>query len=86
MEISLTNPSAAEILNNKELEEIINQYGSLLSILTNKHISCVTFFLFLLKNTELQSILIEISDASWFEIVTYMSYRYPVLNKSKKIK
>ena len=86
MEISHTNPSAAEILNNKELEEIINQFGSLLSIIVNKHISCVTFFLFLLKNPELQSILVKVSDASWFEIVTYMAYRYPVLNKSKKIK
>lgn len=80
------NPSATDILNIQEMEEIINQYGSLLTIITNKPISCVTFFLILMKNEDLKEVLVELTSASYYDIVQYLAYRYPVLNKSKKIK
>lgn len=80
------NPSAIEIINNKELEEIINCFGSLMTMISNKPISCVTFFLMLMKNNDIKQSLIDITDTEWYNIVYYMAYRYPILNKSKKIK
>ncbi len=80
------NPNGADILNNKELEEIINQFGSLITIITNKPISCVTFFLLVMKNEELKNVLLQLTSCSLYDIVEYMAWRYPVLNKSKKIK
>lgn len=80
------NPSVSEIINNKELEEIINKYGSLLSIIVNKPISCVTMFLLVVHNKQLQDVLLDSSDASWYTMVEYLAYRYPLLNKSKKVK
>jgi hypothetical protein len=80
------SPCANTHLINQELEDLINCFGSLVTIATNKPISCVTFFLILQKSPELQKALVEMSDTSWFSIVEYMAYRYPSLNKSKKIK
>lgn len=85
-ERNLQNPSAVDIINNAELEEIINQYGSLLMMITNKPISCVTFFLLIMKNEALKEILLELTSCSYYDIVDYLAWRYPVLNKSKKIK
>ncbi len=80
------NPDASEIINERELEEIVNKFGSFLSIATNKQLSCVTFFILLYKNPKLRDILVDLSDTSWYSIVEYFSHRYPVLNKTKKIK
>lgn len=85
-ENELINPSAIDVLNNKELEELINCFGSLMTMMTNKPISCVTFFLLLLKYPDVKDCLIELSDQEWYTIVSYLAYRYPILNKSKKIK
>ena len=71
---------------NREIEHAINQIGSLVSIVANKPISCITFFTILRKETGLQQILIDMTDSSWYDIVSYMGYRWPILNKSKKIK
>ncbi len=84
--IEFVHPSATEIINNKELEEIINCFGSFLSIITNKQISCVTFFMLIVKHPEIKQVLISLSDAEWIEVCQYLAYRYPLLNKSKKIK
>lgn len=70
----------------KELDQIVNKYGSFISILLNKNISCVSFFSQLLKDDDLRIGLEKISNFTWFELVTYMTYRYPILHKSKKIK
>ena len=80
------NPDASEIIFDTELEDLVNKFGSLLTMMTNKPISCVTFFLLLQKNNDLKDVLVELSDTSWYDIVEYLAYRYPVLNKSKKIK
>jgi len=82
----LINQSATDILSNKELEELVNCFGSLVTMLSNKSISCVTFFILLVKNPEIKECLVELSDQEWYTIVSYMAYRYPILNKSKKIK
>ena len=80
------HPSASEILDTLELEETINQFGSFLTIVTNKPISCVTFFILLEKNAELKTCMQGMADVSWYELVDYLAKRYSVLNKSKKIK
>ena len=82
----LISPNAIDVLNNKELEELVNCFGSLMTMLSNKSISCVTFFILLMKNPEIKECLIELSDQEWYTIVSYLAYRYPILNKSKKIK
>jgi hypothetical protein len=81
-----TCPDASEIINNKELEEIINAYGSFLTIVSNKPISCVTMFMMIAKHPVLQKVLVEVSETTWYSLVEYLAYRYPILNKSKKIK
>ena len=80
------SPCAHTHLINQELEDLINKFGSLVTIVTNKPISCVTFFINIQKHPELREILEEMSETSWYSIVEYMAYRYPALNKSKKIK
>ncbi len=75
-----------DVMYNKEIEEAINKVGSMLSIIMNKPISCITFFTVLQKEQSLQHILVDMTDSSWYDIVAYMAYRWPVLNKSKKIK
>ena len=82
----LISPNAIDVLNNKELEELVNCFGSLMTMLSNKSISCVTFFILMMKNPEIKECLIELSDQEWYTIVSYLAYRYPILNKSKKIK
>lgn len=79
-------PSANTHVTNQELEDLINKFGSLITLITNKPVSCVTMFIIIQKTPELKKFLIELSETSWFSIVEYMAYRYPVLNKSKKIK
>lgn len=83
---NLNTQSAIDIMSNKELEELVNCFGSLMSMISNKSISCVTFFILLMKYEEIRECLIELSDQEWYTIVSYMAYRYPILNKSKKIK
>jgi hypothetical protein len=83
---SYTHPSAAEIINQEELEKTVNTFGSFFTMVTNKPISCVTFFLLLNQNPEIRSCIERIADVSWYELVNYLAKRYPVLNKSKKIK
>jgi len=79
-------PDASEIINMDELDEIINKYGSYLTIITNKPISSVTMFMMTAKTPALQQILVDLTELSWYSIVEYLAYRYPILNKSKKIK
>lgn len=71
---------------NQELEDTINKFGSFITLITNKPVSCVTLFLLINKYPSLKNVLLSLTDASWYSIVEYMAYRYPVLNKSKKIK
>ena len=80
------SPCANTFLINQELEDLINKIGSLVTIVSNKPISCVTLFLTIQKHPQLQNALIEMSETSWYSIIEYMAYRYPSLNKSKKIK
>ncbi len=80
------SPCANTQLINQELEELIYCIGSLVTIITNKPISCVTLFLIIQKSPALKNSLVEMSDTTWFSIVEYMAHRYPSLNKSKKIK
>jgi hypothetical protein len=75
-----------DVVHKNEIEEAVNKVGSFLSIIMNKPISCVTFFTVLRKEIHLQQVLVDLTDSSWYDIVEYMSYRWPVLNKSKKIK
>jgi len=79
-------PCASTQISREELEETINKFGSFITLLTNKPVSCVTMFLLIQKHPELRQILVDLADTSWYTIVEYMAYRYPVLNKSKKIK
>ena len=80
------SPCANTFLINQELEDLIYKFGSLVTIVSNKPISCVTLFLTIQKHPPLQNALVEMSETSWYSIVEYMAYRYPSLNKSKKIK
>lgn len=79
-------PCANTHLINTELEDCINKFGSFMTLVTNKSISCVTLFILINQSPHLKKILLELTDASWYSIVEYMAHRYPVLNKSKKIK
>jgi hypothetical protein len=81
-----TCPDASEIIDKMELDEKINKFGSFISIIYNKPISCVTMFMTIAKNKALQKILVDYTDTSWYSLVEYFAYRYPLLNKSKKIK
>jgi putative flippase GtrA len=81
-----THPSADQIINSQELNETVNRFGSFFTMLTDKPISCVTFFLLLEKTDEIKTCISTIADVSWYELVDYLSQRYTVLNKSKKIK
>lgn len=80
------SPCANTNIVNQELEDIINKFGSFITLVTNKPVSCVTLFLLINKHEQLKNILLMLTDASWYSIVEYMAHRYPVLNKSKKIK
>lgn len=78
-------PCPNEQLSILEMEDNINKFGSLMSLLTNKPISCVTLFSLLQKDEELKQILTSITDCNFYENVRYMAHRWLVLNKSKKI-
>lgn len=80
------NNDPTNIIYQQEMTDTINKIGSLISLMVNKPISCVTFFSILQSEPHLQKILIELSDASWYTLIEYMAFRWPVLNKSKKIK
>ncbi len=86
IEDSFHHPSADQIISQRELEESVNKYGSLCTLLTNKPISCITFFIILMENPILREYLIEDSAVTWYELADYLAGRYPVLNKSKKIR
>lgn len=79
-------PCASSTISFYELEETINKFGSLLTLITNKPISCVTMFILIQRSPELKRLLVDMTDNTWYSIVEYLAYRYPVLNKSKKIK
>lgn len=80
------SPCANTYIINQELEDIINKFGGFITLITNKPVSCVTLFLLINKHQQLKEMILQMTDASWYSIVEYMAYRYPVLNKSKKIK
>ncbi len=75
-----------DMIYAKEMDLLVNKFGSLCGILMNKNISCVTFFTQLLKDEEFRTVMAEMGNCTWFDVVRYMSYRYPLLHKSKKIK
>lgn len=79
-------PCALTSISHDELDEVINKFGSLITLLTNKPISCVTLFLLIQKHPEFRDILIDMGETSWYSIVEHLAWRYPVLNKSKKIR
>lgn len=70
----------------KELDELVNKYGAFCGILLNKNISCVTMFMQLLEDEELRDAMGDIGNCSWYDLVRHMTFRYPILHKSKKIK
>jgi hypothetical protein len=80
------SPCPSAHLMSQELEDLINKFGSFITIVTNKPVSCVTLFILIQKYPELRNSLIAMSETSWYSVVEYLAYRYPVLNKSKKIK
>lgn len=80
------SPCANTHLVNRELEDLVNKFGGFITLVTNKPVSCVTLFILIQKYPELKKALIDLSETTWYSIVEYMAYRYPVLNKSKKIK
>lgn len=80
------SPCANTYIINQELEDIINKFGGFITLITNKPVSCVTLFLLINKHQQLKEMILQMTDASWYSIVEYMAHRYPVLNKSKKIK
>jgi|TARA_R110000803_G_scaffold179861_3_gene242250 hypothetical protein len=69
----------------RELDDLVNKYGAFCGILLNKNISCVTFFSQLLHDEKLRNSMASIGHCSWFDLVKHMTYRYPILHKSKKI-
>lgn len=71
---------------SRELDQFINKYGAFVGILLNKNISCVTLFSTLMQDEELREVMTEICHYSWYDVVKHMSYRYPILHKSKKIR
>jgi hypothetical protein len=79
-------PCANTHLINQELEETINKFGSFITIMTNKPVSCVTMFIIIQKYPELRDVLVTLTETTWYSVVEYMAHRYPVLNKTKKIK
>jgi ureidoglycolate hydrolase len=80
------SPCANTHLINRELEETVNKFGSLITLFSNKPVSCVTMFIIIQKHPVLQQALIDLSETSWYDVVEYLAHRYPVLNKTKKIK
>lgn len=78
--------SVDNIISERELDEFINKCGSLVSLALNKSISSVTLFSQLMEDEELKDVLLDINDYSWYDMVIRMTYRYPILHKSKKIK
>lgn len=81
-----TSPCANSFIVNQELEELVNKFGSFITLVTNKPVSCVTMFILINKYPELRNAMIDMSETTWYSLVEYMAHRYPVLNKSKKIK
>lgn len=79
-------PDASELLSLQEIDEIINKYGSFLTIVASKPISVVSMFMVIAKSKELQEVLVDMSNLSSYSLVEYMAYKYPLLNKTKKIK
>ena len=83
---TFASPCANTEISQEEMEETINKFGSLITLITNKPVSCVTMFLMVQKHPELRDILVEMADTTWYSVVEYLAHRYPVLNKSKKVK
>ena len=78
--------STIESIYEDELDVLINTFGSLTGILLNKNISCVTFFMQLMKDEDLKEVMMDLGGCSWYDVVHYMTLRYPLLHKSKKVK
>lgn len=78
--------SIEDSIFNKEMDEIVDRIGSLCNLLMNKSMSCVLMFSLLLEDEKLRNLVLEVNQVSWYDIVNHMSYRYPILHKSKKIK
>lgn len=72
-------------ISEDEFECTILRFGSLLGMMHGKHLSCVSVFIELYNNTFMRKIIQDQLDCEWYEIVKYMTFRYPVLHKSKKI-
>jgi hypothetical protein len=83
---NFTSPCANSYIVDRELEELVNKFGSFITLVTNKPVSCVTMFILINKYPELRNSMIAMSETTWYSIVEYLAHRYPVLNKSKKIK
>lgn len=78
--------SAVDVIFEDEMDVVINNFGAFTGILLNKNISCVTFFMQLMKDDELRETILDLTGCTWYELVRHMALRYPILHKSKKVK
>jgi hypothetical protein len=74
-----------ELIEN-EIEKIFFQFGSLVSLLHDKHLSVTVVFSEMLDNKDYMDIFTEMSSADKYELIRFIIHKYPILHKSKKIK
>ena len=74
-------------INEKEFDQSILMFGSLMSILKNKRINQTMLLIEILENKKSQKCFIMLSDIDNLYILLYnFIYRYPILCKSKIVK
>ena len=72
-------------ISEDEFELQILKFGSFLGMLNDKHMSCVTVFITIFHDEFMRELLKHQLDCEWYDIVHYMTFRYPILHKSKKV-
>lgn len=77
--------SAFDNICEKELEDFVIKFGSLLSMVNGKTVSIVFMFNCLLNSSAWKDLFCKSADIEWHDAVNFLVKRYPILSKSKKI-
>lgn len=82
----IENDNPLNRLNEKEFDDCLLKYGSLLSIINNKSLNPTNIFLLIVKEKEYERVFSEFSGIpDLFNIMKMIISRYPNLIKSKMV-
>jgi hypothetical protein len=78
-------PSVYDTIVEEELNEMFIKFGSLYSMLHDKHLSVTVVFSDLLNLPDVRKILLNFIGVSEMELYKHVLERYPLVRKSKRI-